>query len=117
MAEEKPRIWISDTLTLEYPEGVVGLIRCLSNPLESPGPTEWACAIVIDSKGECKIKILNGTRGPTLKETKQLIKYFSGLGYTGGWNRYKKDKNPKIVVIKQGAKYRTSGKNHQTGGN
>ena len=99
MAEEKPRIWISDTLTLEYPEGVVGLIRCLSKPLESPGPTEWACAVVIDNN-TCTIKILNGSRGPTLTESKQLIKYFRSLGYTGGWDRFKAGKPPKTISIK-----------------
>ena len=75
--------WVSDNITIEYPKGVVGLIRCMSIPLESPGPTEWVCAVVIDNN-KCTIKILNGSRGPTVTKSKQLIKYFRSLGYTVG---------------------------------
>jgi hypothetical protein len=92
--------WVSDNITIEYPKGVVGLIRCMSIPLEFPaGGMEWACAVVINNN-ECTIKILNGIRGPTLTESKQLIKYFRSLGYTGGWDRFKTGKPPKTISIK-----------------
>ena len=100
MAEEKPRIWISDNITLQYPEGIVGFIRGLSIPLQSPGPTDWTCAIVIDDKGECDINVLEGVRGPTIREVKQLVKYFTGLGYTGEWGRFKFGKPTKTISIK-----------------
>ena len=93
--------WVSDNITIEYPKGVVGLIRCMSIPLEFPaGDMEWGCVIVIDDNGECILKLMNGKRGPTLKETKLLIEYFRALGYTGGWDRAKVGKPTKTISIK-----------------
>ena len=100
MIQEAERIWIGDNITIEFPEGVVGLIRCLSIPGKSPGPTEWACAIVLNTDGTCVMKILNGTRCPKLKEINQIKKHFIAQGYTGTWHRYKPNKPHKTVTIK-----------------
>lgn len=93
------RIRIGDAITLEMPRGTVGLVRCLTDPTQSPGDVEWSCAVVIDDNKKCTIKILNGMRAPTGTEVKQLILYFKAHGCHGGWLRHKNGRKPKEVII------------------
>lgn len=94
------RIRIGEAITLEYPPGTVGILRCLVDPAQSPGDTEWTCVVVIDKNKRCTIKILRG-RVPNHRERRQLIKYFKAQGcHGGGWSRAKNGKNYKTVLIK-----------------
>ena len=98
MSEE--RIRVGEAITLEMLHGTVGLLRCLTDKNISPGSVEWSCAVVIDNNKKCHIKILNGSRGPTLTEVRQLKNYFKSQGCHGEWHRYKNGRTPKKVIVK-----------------
>ncbi len=94
------RIRIGDAITLEYPPGVVGILRRLVDPAQSPGDTEWTCVVVIDVDKCCTMKILRG-RVPNRLERRQLIKYFKDQGcHVGEWFRAKNGKPKKRVMVK-----------------
>jgi len=94
------RIRIGEAITLEYPHGTVGILRCLVDPAQSPGDTEWTCVVVIDKNKRCTIKILRG-RVPNGLERRQLIKYFKAQGcHGGGWSRRKNGKPKKDITVK-----------------
>lgn len=95
--------WSEGLLTLELAKGKVGYLRCMTDPTQWPGDVEWTCAIEMYDDMTCELKILNGRRAPNGKEIRQLVKYFSGLGYTcGRWFRYKNGKEAKMVKINGG---------------
>lgn len=94
------RIRIGEAITLEYPPGTVGILRCLVDPAQSPGDTEWTCVVVIDDDKCCTIKILRG-RAPNGLERRQLIRYFNSQGcYVGEWFRAKNGKKLKKITMK-----------------
>lgn len=95
------RIRIGPSITLEYPEGKVGLLRGLMDPNQSPGPTKWTCAVVLDEdKKLCYFKILEH-RVPDSSEINDLREYFKSLGYRlGNWERAKNGKELKQVSVR-----------------
>ncbi len=95
------RVRVGDNITIEYPQGIFGIIRCLTDPTQSPGPVEWTCVAVIDANKKCTIKILNDKkRRPSYREIRQLKKYFIDLGCHGGWLRAKDGRPLKEVTVK-----------------
>jgi hypothetical protein len=94
------RIWVGGQVTIEPVTGKAYVVRRPTDKKHSPGPNDWTCIAVVDSKKCCNIKILNGLRSPTRKEINQLWEYFQSLGCTSGrWERHKHGKPAKEVIV------------------
>lgn len=94
------RIRIGEAITLEFPPGEIGFLRCLVDPSQSPGDVEWSCAVVIDENKKCTLNIFNGKRVPNRKEIRAMKKFFFGHGCDGEWNRNHNGKPPKKILVK-----------------
>jgi len=95
------RIRIGEAITLEYPPGIIGFLRCLTDPTHSPGDVEWSCAIV-ENDTHIAVNIFCGKRVPSQKEIDELTDYFTARGFSEGtWYRFKNGKKRKRVIIKQ----------------
>lgn len=89
-------------MTLEYPPGVPGLIRCLTDPAQSPGNVEWSCA-VFENGTDVDIKIFCGRRAPSQEEIDELTDYYTARGFFAGiWDRFKNGKKPRRVILRRG---------------
>lgn len=94
------RILISENISLEYPTGKVGFLRCLVDPAQEPGDVNWSCAVVISDNMELRAAILKGGKRPmTISEVKLLKEYFQSQGCHGGWGRYHNGKPHKEIYI------------------